>query len=387
MNRIDDLGGRGAKFPPLLGGARLHDDRMTLRHAGNIQRTAHVEEPAPVVEHMHLGFVEIAARRLVEQQGAVLPAVPQPLDHLDEFGRARIARVVVERCLQAEVLRLVFRPRCDDVPAGTAVADQIQRGKLARQVIRLVVRRGRRRHQTDMPRDHGERRQQRHRLHLDHVRAGAAQRAGRIVALADAGAVGEEDQIELAALGDLRIAHIMLDMQRAIGWYIRMAPGRRVVAIAADRHAQSHLACRHHASSEYAIRSCVKAQPQGRPVRANLAGLAVRYNEELKPEALSSVGRGFGPATGVACVRRSNRSTACETQGLVIVDHHARRVPRRGYDEPFDEVRRRGSILDRRPPDTQQLSRHHRPGRPAKHGPKARLDPQYDHFVISNAHI
>ena len=68
----------------------------------------------------------------------------------------------------------------------------------------------------------------------------------RIVALANAGAVGEEDHVELAALGGLGAAHIMLDVQRAVGRHVGMAPGGRVIAMAADRQTEPHLACRHH---------------------------------------------------------------------------------------------------------------------------------------------
>ena len=110
MDRIDDVRCRRAKFAPLLRDTGLDDDRVTLWHSSDVQRTANVEEAAPVVEHVHPGLVEIAARRLVEQQGAVLPTVPQAPDHIDELGRAGITRVVVERRLHAEVLRLVFRP-------------------------------------------------------------------------------------------------------------------------------------------------------------------------------------------------------------------------------------------------------------------------------------
>jgi hypothetical protein len=100
-----------------------------------------------------------------------------------------------------------------------------------------------------MPGDHGQCRQQRHRFQLDHVPAGPRQRAARIVALANAGTVGKEDHVELAALGDLGTLHIMLDVQRAVGRHIGMAPGGRVIAMAADRQTEPHLACRHHSVS------------------------------------------------------------------------------------------------------------------------------------------
>jgi hypothetical protein len=213
---------------------------------GDIQRTAHLEEPTLVIQHMHLRFVEIPAGRLVEHESAVVPAVPQSLDDLDELRGSGVARFVVEGRLQPEVLGFQLRPGRHHVPTGAALADQVQGGELAREIVRLVVGGGRRRHQADMPGDHGQGRQQGHRFQLDHVAAGPGERATRRVALANAGAVGKEDHVEPAALGDLGALHIMLDVQRAIGRHVGMAPGGRVITMAAYRQTESHLACRHY---------------------------------------------------------------------------------------------------------------------------------------------
>ncbi len=67
-----------------------------------------------------------------------------------------------------------------------------------------------------------------------------------MIALANAGTVGEEDHVELAALGRLGAPHIMLDVQRAVGRHVGVAPGGRVITMAADRQAEPHPACRHH---------------------------------------------------------------------------------------------------------------------------------------------
>src|SRR5215472_8143839 len=39
--------------------------------------------------------------------------------------------------------------------------------------------------------------------------------------------------------------HVMLDLQRAVGRNVRMAPGGRVVTMTADRHSDTHLALGH----------------------------------------------------------------------------------------------------------------------------------------------
>ena len=64
VDRVDDVGRRRSQLAALLGGARLHDDRMALRRARDVQRPANREEPALVIERMHLGFVEKRRRSL-----------------------------------------------------------------------------------------------------------------------------------------------------------------------------------------------------------------------------------------------------------------------------------------------------------------------------------
>ena len=66
----------------------------------------------------------------------------------------------------AEVVRLGVLARGDQVPAGAAVADVVERGELARDVIGLVVGRRRGRDQADALGHHRQRRQQRDRLEM-----------------------------------------------------------------------------------------------------------------------------------------------------------------------------------------------------------------------------
>src|SRR5438046_8319069 len=94
----------------LLGGAGLYDYRVALRHARHIQGPSHLEEAPVMIEHMHLRFIEITAGRLVEQQRVIVPTVPKALNHIDELGRTRVTRVVVQRCFQPEVLGFVLGP-------------------------------------------------------------------------------------------------------------------------------------------------------------------------------------------------------------------------------------------------------------------------------------
>ena len=70
-----------------------------------------------------------------------------------------------------EILRFGLRPGGDDIPAGTAMADQIERGEFAGDMIGLVIGRRRRGHKTNMVGHHGQRRQQRQRIEVDDVAA------------------------------------------------------------------------------------------------------------------------------------------------------------------------------------------------------------------------
>ena len=183
----------------------------------------------------------------------------------------------------------MFGPRCDHVPAGAAFADQIQRGESASQIIGLVVRGGCRRYQTDVPGDHGQGRQQRHRFQFEHVPAGSGQRATGIIALTNAGPIGEEDHIELATLGDLGAAHVMLDMQRAVGWHIRMTPGGRVVTVAAYRQAKPHFASRHRSVPPGNMAGRIRPRPCSATNQvAFLVHLTPRSNEMINLSACLS---------------------------------------------------------------------------------------------------
>jgi hypothetical protein len=94
--------------------------------------------------------------------------------HLDELGRALITVAVLGHVVEAEVLRRITPGAGDDVPAGAAAADVIERREAAREVVRLVVGGRRRRDQADALGDGGERGQQDGRVEAPHrVRARA----------------------------------------------------------------------------------------------------------------------------------------------------------------------------------------------------------------------
>ena len=93
---IDHIGGSRCQFTPVLGRAGLHDHRVALRGRGDVQRAAHREVFALVIEHMPLAFVVELARRFVVEEGIRVPGVPQPLYNVDEFARALVPGGVIE---------------------------------------------------------------------------------------------------------------------------------------------------------------------------------------------------------------------------------------------------------------------------------------------------
>ena len=158
------LGGARRKLAAGVGLAGLHDHRLALRRARHHQRPAHREVLALVMQHVHLGRVEEQARRLVQDEGVVLPGVPQPLRHLDELGGAAVAVGMRGMLVVAEVERLRRRRRGHHVPADAALAHLVERGEHPRHMERIEIGGGRRRDQADVARHRRQRAEQGQRL-------------------------------------------------------------------------------------------------------------------------------------------------------------------------------------------------------------------------------
>ncbi len=86
-----------------------------------------------MVQHMHFLRVIIDTGCLVADEGVLVPAIPQTVDHFGELGGAIVA-VGMRRMLvpaMVECFGLVVGGH--QVPSGAAGADLVQRGKLAGQ--------------------------------------------------------------------------------------------------------------------------------------------------------------------------------------------------------------------------------------------------------------
>ena len=243
MRAEHDLGGLGRELPAVVGGAGLHHHRLALRRARHRQRSAHLEELAGVIEHVTpVGIVE-AALLLVEDEGVVVPGVPQAAHDLDELAGAPVAHRLRQMVLAAEILRLRVIGRGDQIPAGAAAADQVERGEAACDMIGLVVGRGRGADEADVLRHRRERGQQRHRIDPGHI-GGARQRLA-VVALAGQ-RIGGEQQVEQPALGRPGGLDIFRKIQSAVGPGILVPPSGDVMRRRAQKHSKLDLARRGH---------------------------------------------------------------------------------------------------------------------------------------------
>ncbi len=81
----DDIGGARGQPHGRRRAAGLQHHRPALRRAADVERALHLEPLAVMVERAHLGGVDIEAAGAVGDDRVVGPAVPQALDHVDEF--------------------------------------------------------------------------------------------------------------------------------------------------------------------------------------------------------------------------------------------------------------------------------------------------------------
>src|SRR3546814_9032165 len=89
--------------------------------------------------------------RICDWSSDVCSSDLEPLGNLDAIHRPGITFVASQMLLLAEVLRILGIGSSDDVPAGPAVAQMVQRGELAGKQERLLIGRVRGGNEADMP--------------------------------------------------------------------------------------------------------------------------------------------------------------------------------------------------------------------------------------------
>jgi hypothetical protein len=111
------------------------------------------------IQHMEFLGIHVEAAFLVADQRAVVDRVPEAENDLDEFPGAVVALGMRQMRALAEIMRLADIRRRDDIPAGPALCNVVERGEHARDIVWLVIGRGRTRREAELCRHHGERRQ------------------------------------------------------------------------------------------------------------------------------------------------------------------------------------------------------------------------------------
>jgi hypothetical protein len=224
---LSSLGGLGRKLASGLRCAGLDHHRPALDGPGDVEGAADGVVLALVVEHVKLAGIEVDAGVHVADKGVVGPGIPKAGHHVVEFARTPVALVVFDMLGQPEIQRCVRIRRGDDVPAGAAVADVIERRESARDVVGQIERRGAGGHQPDALGDGGERRQQRERFERRRCVA-ALERVDRHVEHREV--IGHEERIELAALQRPDKALHVGEIEIRVRKCARIAPGPGVNA-------------------------------------------------------------------------------------------------------------------------------------------------------------
>jgi hypothetical protein len=192
---------------------------------------------------MHFRRIEKDAVVDVADPGIVRPAVPEPGHDVVELARAAIALAVLHMLIEAEIERRIRIGRGDDVPAGAAAGDPIERGETPGDVIGRVEggRAG-----GDEPDALGglrQRRQQRERLERGRGVA-AFQRIDRHVEHGHV--VGHEEGVELRPLQGLDRLFDMGEVEIHVRPGAGIAPGAGMDRRRPHEGAEAQLTCRRH---------------------------------------------------------------------------------------------------------------------------------------------
>jgi hypothetical protein len=217
----DGFRGLSGELASSLRRAGLHDHRPALDRPSDVQRPADRIVLVLMVEHMHLCGIEVDAGFDVANEGVIRPGIPQAGHHIVEFAGTAVALVVLDMLRETEIQCRIGIGRGDDVPAGAAAADMVERSETPRDVVGGVEGGGAGRYKADAFGHGGKRRQQRERLERRR-RVAALQRIDGHVQ--DRQVIGHEERVEPAALQRLREALQVSKVEICIGEGARIAP-------------------------------------------------------------------------------------------------------------------------------------------------------------------
>ncbi len=210
------------KVAPIARSAGLDGDRPPLGRSRYVQRACHRVISAAMRDRVNLRCVDKACVKLVADKGIILPAIPQRVHDLRKFLGAVIARLVLKHAGQTEIATRSCIRRGNSVPARAAAAGVVERRKASGDVVGLVVGRRGGRDQPDIFRGSSDRRQRDRRFH---------RHEGAILdAIGDCRRIGEENRVELSALGNLRDTNIVPNIEARIRVAVWQPPGGSISA-------------------------------------------------------------------------------------------------------------------------------------------------------------
>ncbi len=234
----DRVGIARAEIPPRTGATGLNHQRTALRRTRQLQRPLHREIATLMVDTVNPRRVREQAGFAVADQGLVLPAVPEPRDHIGELGGTGITILVDRQPVEPEVRRRAFVIGRDDVPGDAPPGRVVERIEDAGDVVGVIERRRDRSDEADLL---GDRR---------HAGDGddRVERPGRTGAgiRSDGQRIGKKDGIERAALGDPCRFLIVGDIDIAEAASVRCPPGSRMRSGRQDVDVDVKLALAHH---------------------------------------------------------------------------------------------------------------------------------------------
>ena len=249
----DHLGPAGAELATALGAAGLHDDRVTLGGARGGERAAGADPFSFVVDVVDLGGIGEGAGGLVEQQGAVVPTVPQGEAGLEHLVGAVVAGGAARHLVHAEIAGFQRAGGGDHVPGGAAGAEMVERAEHAGDLVRVVEGGGVGEAKADVFGDAGHHGEDDGRVEQADLAAAADHGVeAPIIEVVEAEDVGEEQAVEASSLehaGDVLVAGRVEDV---VDGGFRVAPGAVVVAGRAghEKGDEVHLVVAHSPSLE-----------------------------------------------------------------------------------------------------------------------------------------
>ena len=171
---------------------------------------------------MHFGWVEKHSLLLIENEGVVLPGIPQTLGNLQELIGHLVAQVVGRVFGPVIIQGGAFQRRSYDVPAGSAATDMIDGGKLTGHGVRVAIGGGQGCRQANVGGIHRQCGQQSQRLKA--VKEDGMGLFGYIQS------IPKENEIQLGRFGLASQTPIVFQVYRAIGDCFAMPPGCHVAA-------------------------------------------------------------------------------------------------------------------------------------------------------------